>query len=162
RSIAVSLFWGEKRHFDVAAEIISRFLPVMEKAPLKERSLYNINVPNVPLAEIKGVRATEAGIRLYNDFFEKRIDPRGKVYYWLTGHAIDQNESEKSDVFAVLNNFVSITPVAFNMTDHQALEMISALSFLKESSISDEPGTKLSGNKSAGGASGARQGGLAG
>lgn len=126
-SIAVSLFWAEKRHFEVAAEFVARFLHLMPKVKLKERSLYNINVPSIPMSEVKGVSVTEAGIRLYNDYFEKRVDPRGKVYYWLTGHAIDQDEAETSDVYAVLNNRISVTPVTFNMTDRAAVERLSQM-----------------------------------
>lgn len=127
RSVAVSLFWGEKRRFDVAAEFVARFLPLVPSAQMKDRSLFNINVPSVSQSEIEGVNVTEAGIRLYNDYFEKRVDPRGKVYYWLTGHAIDQDEAETSDVYAVLHNRISVTPVTFNMTDREALESLSRL-----------------------------------
>lgn len=125
-SIAVSLFWGEKRRFDVAAEFIARLTDSIPEMKMRERSLLNINVPNVPFEEIAGVTVTEAGIRLYNDRFEKREDPRGKTYYWLTGHAIDTHEAETSDVYAVLQKRISITPVVFNMTDHQAVTRLSA------------------------------------
>jgi 5'-nucleotidase len=127
-SIAVSLFWGENRRFDVAAEFISRLVHTVPDMKMRERSLLNINVPNLPFEEIEGVSVTEAGIRLYDDRFEKREDPRGKSYYWLTGHAVDTHEADTSDVHAVLNKRISITPVVFNMTDHQAITRLSALS----------------------------------
>ncbi len=127
-SIAVSLFWGENRRFDVAAEFIARFLGSVSDLQMRERSLLNINVPNLPFEEIEGVSVTEAGVRLYDDRFEKREDPRGKTYYWLTGHAVDTHEAQTSDVYAVLHKRISITPVAFNMTDHQAVTRMGALS----------------------------------
>lgn len=126
-SIAVSLFWGENRRFDVAAEFIARLLPSVHSMNLRKRSLLNINVPNVSSEEIQGVSVTEAGIRLYNDSFEKRADPRGQTYYWLTGHAVDTHEAETSDVHAVLNKRISITPVVFNMTDHDAVARLGSL-----------------------------------
>ncbi|HNB20798.1 MAG TPA: 5'/3'-nucleotidase SurE [Candidatus Melainabacteria bacterium] len=126
-SIAVSLFWGENRRFDVAAEFIAKLVHTVPDMKMRERSLLNINVPNVPYEEIAGVAITEAGIRLYDDRFERREDPRGKTYYWLTGHAVDTHEAETSDVHAVLHKKISITPVAFNMTDHQAVTRLSAL-----------------------------------
>lgn len=126
-SIAVSLFWGETRRFDVAAEFIARLIGSVPDMKMRERSLLNINVPNVPFDEIAGVSVTEAGIRLYDDRFERREDPRGKTYYWLTGHAVDKDEAKTSDVYAVLNKKISITPVVFNMTDHQAVTRLSAL-----------------------------------
>lgn len=127
-SIAVSLFWGEHRRFDVAAEFVARLLQTLPDMKMRERSLLNINVPNCPFDEIAGVTVTEAGIRLYDDRFEKREDPRGKSYYWLTGHAVDTHEAKTSDVYAVLNKRISITPVVFNMTDHEAVTRLSALS----------------------------------
>ncbi len=73
----------------MAAEFIARLVDSVPEMKMRERSLLNINVPNVPFDEIAGVSVTEAGIRLYDDKFEKREDPRGKTYYWLSGHAID-------------------------------------------------------------------------
>jgi len=131
-SIAVSLFWGENRRFDVAAEFIARLVTAVPDMKMRERSLLNINVPNIPFDEIAGVNITEAGVRLYDDRFEKREDPRGKTYYWLTGHAVDTHEAETSDVYAVLHKKISITPVVFNMTDHQAVTRLSALTQIND------------------------------
>jgi 5'-nucleotidase len=131
-SIAVSLFWGENRRFDVAAEFIARLITAVPDMKMRERSLLNINVPNIPFDEIAGVTITEAGIRLYDDRFEKREDPRGKTYYWLTGHAVDTHEAETSDVYAVLHKRISITPVVFNMTDHQAVTRLSTLTQIND------------------------------
>lgn len=126
-SIAVSLFWGETRRFEVAAEFIANMLDAVPKFEMRKRSLLNINVPSLPMEEIAGVSVTEAGVRLYDDRFEKREDPRGKTYYWLTGHAIDTHESEASDVYAIINKKISITPVIFNMTDRDALERLTGI-----------------------------------
>lgn len=126
-SIAVSLFWGEHRRFEVAAEFIANLLNGVPKFEMRKRSLLNINIPSLPMDEIAGVSVTEAGVRLYDDRFEKRADPRGKTYYWLTGHAIDTHESETSDVHAIINKRISITPVIFNMTDHDALERLTGI-----------------------------------
>lgn len=127
-SVAVSLQWGEQRHFDVAAEVLARLVKVFPKAHLESRSLLNVNIPNVPLAEIAGVRLTEVGVRGYEDYFEKRTDPRGRIYYWLAGTAIEEGEAETTDAWAILNKFVSITPVAFNFTDHAALKKLEGVS----------------------------------
>lgn len=126
-SVAVSLQWGEKRHYDSAAEVLARLLTVFPKAHLAAKSLLNVNVPNVPFDEIKGVLITEVGIREYNDYFEKRVDPRGRAYYWLAGSAIEEGEAETSDAWAVMNNYVSLSPVAFNMTDKVALHKLQQL-----------------------------------
>jgi len=127
-SVACSLQWGEQRHFDTAAEVLARLVKIFPKAHLEPRSLLNVNVPNVPLADVQGVRLTQVGVRGYNDYFEKRTDPRGRVYYWLAGVAIEEGEAENSDAWAVLHNFVSVTPVAFTMTDQIALKKLESVS----------------------------------
>ncbi len=130
-SIAVSHMYGETRHFETAAEFIAKLVRVFPKAHLAKRSLLNVNVPCVPVDQVKGVLVTELGVRLYDDYFEKRTDPRGRVYYWLAGQAIEVDESENSDVWAVLNNYISITPISFNMTDHTAMRKLQAVDELK-------------------------------
>lgn len=132
-SIAVSIgAKGAEKHYDSAAEFISRFVNLYPAAHLGSKTLININVPNLPVSEIKGVRVTELGIRLYNDWFEKRNDPRGKSYYWLTGHAIEEGESETSDAYALLHDYISVTPVTFNMTDRNALASLQKVEGLTE------------------------------
>jgi 5'-nucleotidase len=126
-SIAASLYWGSPRHYEAAAEVLAGLLKVFPKALLAPRSLVNVNVPNVALSEIKGVKLTEVGTREYNDYFEKRLDPRGRAYYWLAGSAIDEGEAENSDAWAVKNGFVSVSPVAFNLTDKMALEKLRSM-----------------------------------
>jgi 5'-nucleotidase len=133
-SIAVSqMITSEmEMHYDTAAQFIQKLLDVFPKAHLSNRCLLNVNIPNVRWSELKGCSITELGVRLYDDRFEKRTDPRGRVYYWLTGQALDTDEAENSDAWAVLNNIASITPISFNMTDHKTMERLSHLQELKD------------------------------
>ncbi|HEY9712957.1 MAG TPA: 5'/3'-nucleotidase SurE [Chroococcales cyanobacterium] len=126
-SVAVSMEYGEKRHWEVAAEFINSLVSLFPKAHLAPRTLLNVNVPNLPSEDIQGVLITELGVRLYNDWFEKRTDPRGRVYYWLAGHAIDEGEAEHSDAWAVYNKNISITPISFNMTDRATKDRLLKL-----------------------------------
>jgi 5'-nucleotidase len=138
-SIAASLQWGDPRHYDTAAEIIARLVKVFPKAHVAPRTLINVNIPNVPLNELKGIKMTEVGAREYNDSFEKRVDPRGRIYYWLSGTAIEEGEAENSDAWAIQNQFVSISPVAFTMTDRTALEKLSHLTELHQLADDKKP-----------------------
>lgn len=131
-SIAVSLCFGDVRHFESAAEVIWRLLKIFPKSVFKPRSLLNVNVPNLPIEQIKGVRITEVGVRYYDDYFERRVDPRGRVYYWLAGEAISEGESENSDAQAVLQNYVSLSPVAFNMTEMDAYKKLQGMTELHQ------------------------------
>jgi 5'-nucleotidase len=132
-SIAVSQMVDDKmiNHYDTAAELVQRLLDVFPRAHLSNRSLLNINVPNLPFSELRGAAITELGVRLYDDHFEKRTDPRGRSYYWLTGHALESEEAENSDVWAVINHMASITPISFNMTDFKTMEKLTHLSDIK-------------------------------
>ncbi len=123
-SIAVSIGLGNEKHYEVAADFIAGLVKILPNAGLSRRTLLNVNVPNVAASEIKGVALTELSVRNYNDYYEKRVDPRGKVYYWLAGEAIEEGESETSDAHVVQQGKISITPIQFNMTDRPTLEKL--------------------------------------
>lgn len=124
-SIAVSLAGYGFKDFSVAAEFIARLLKVLPSIKLPGQTLLNVNVPAVPANEIKGVAVTELGVRLYNDHFDKRMDPRGRVYYWLSGHAVEESQEEGTDTWAILSQMISITPIAFNMTNRETLKTLT-------------------------------------
>lgn len=116
-SIAVSMGGSGNRNYQLAADFVTRFIKILPRARFAKRMLLNINVPNALHKELQGLRVTRLGVRAYNDHFEKRVDPRGKVYYWLAGEAIEGGEAEDTDAWAVFNNYISLTPIQFNMTD---------------------------------------------
>lgn len=125
-SIAVSVAGAGYRQYEVAADFVTRFVKVLKEAQfIVGKTLININVPNVPASEIKGVRVTKLGVRAYNDYFEKRVDPRGKTYYWLAGEAIEEGEEENTDAWCVSHNMISVTPISFNMTDFKMMDKLS-------------------------------------
>lgn len=82
----------------------------------------NVNVPDVPLAQIRGVRVTRLGKRIYRDALVEREDPSGKKYYWIGGEPPSGVVEEGTDVGAIAQNFVSITPVHMDMTSHALLD----------------------------------------
>lgn len=120
-SIAISLADHKPQDFTCAVTFISKLLQNIKEIKFPERTLLNVNIPALPLSEIAGVEITKLGIRPYNDYFEKRVDPRGKTYYWLAGEAIEENELPGTDVYAVRNNQISITPVTIHMTNEKML-----------------------------------------
>lgn len=131
-SIAISCAGsGHTRHYDPAADFVAKFVRIIKKAEfLVGKTLININVPNVPADQIKGTQVTKLGVRAYNDYFEKRVDPRGKTYYWLAGEAIEEGEEENTDAWCISHKMISITPVTFNMTDFGIMEKLNQWSEL--------------------------------
>lgn len=124
-SLAVSLVNGYDKNADFrhGAEFIANFIPEAVKVGLPPKSILNINIPAVGLSHMAGTKMTSLGIRMYTDTFEKRVDPRNQVYYWLAGEIIDDSdESPESDVVALRNNLISISPVSMDMTNWRFLE----------------------------------------
>ena len=124
-SIALSLTSFSCQEFQPAADFAKTLIRHLEQQPLAESMLLNINIPPVPTTEIAGVKVTRQGIRRYFDTFQKRVDPRGKTYYWLSGEVVqDLDQPEhlhlppeiETDVQANKRNYITIVPLQFNMT----------------------------------------------
>lgn len=81
----------------------------------------NVNIPDVPLDIIKGVRVCRQAKALWQEEFDERKDPYGRKYYWLTGKFVDLDGGEDTDVFALENNYVSVVPTQFDLTAHSAI-----------------------------------------
>ena len=84
-----------------------------------------MNVPRLSLDEIHGIRITRQGLRVYNDRLDYRIDPRGNAYYWIGGDAPTGIAEDGTDVGALEDGFVSITPLQLDLTAYPALHLIS-------------------------------------
>lgn len=125
-SIAVSLVNGGEKSadFNHGAEFIAKFLPKAMNIGIPAKSILNINIPAVSLHEFAGVKIAELGTRMYTDSYERRLDPRGRVYYWLAGEVIETSEAPESDVEAIRNNLVSVSPIHYNLTNHNALTLM--------------------------------------
>ncbi|MBY0360071.1 MAG: 5'/3'-nucleotidase SurE [Candidatus Obscuribacterales bacterium] len=131
-SIAVSVAGHGHRHYEVAAEFVSQMIKDMPPRQPGKKLFLNVNVPNVPMNKIAGVRLSSLGIHAYSEHFEKRVDPRGKVYYWLAGEATEENEEEGTDCWCIHNNLISVTPISFHMTDSLLLKELSGWSGIEK------------------------------
>ncbi len=128
-SIAFSLTSHTIREFQPAADFASILIAELAKNPLPDLMLLNVNVPAVKWEEIKGAVVTRQGVRRYIDVFDKRTDPRGKTYYWLTGEVQEDIEPPIGlnlpqnipiDVHVIRDNYISITPLQYNLTYSKA------------------------------------------
>lgn len=102
--------------FKVSAEFVADLLNKIDIKRIPPKTILNINVPGLEKEDIGGVAVTELGSRMFTDAYEKRIDPRGKVYYWMAGELVNEPEDAATDIAAVRNNKISITPVTYEMT----------------------------------------------
>lgn len=111
--------------YEYAAEFAAFMAEQLMEHKLPENMLLNINVPGIPWEEIAGVEVTRQGKRHYAGRIEKRTDPMGRAYYWLGGDAPQDELEEGTDVKAIADNKVSVTPVHLDLTGYSALESVS-------------------------------------
>lgn len=119
-SVAISLASFSDLGYEKAAEFaleLAQQLSVPEHR-LPAKVLLNVNYPAIEQDDVAGVRITRLGERRYTDSFEKRMDPRGKTYYWLAGEVIEAVEAPDTDVTAIRDNCISVTPIHYDMTFH--------------------------------------------
>ncbi len=121
-AIAVSLASWQGSHFNTAAEMTRRIVVGLLERPMPDHTILNVNVPDVPLSEIKGTVATRLGHRHKAEPTEKAINPRGVEVYWIGAAGAEQDAGPGTDFDAVRNNKVSITPIHVDLTRHDALQ----------------------------------------
>lgn len=117
-SIAVSLasMNCEPELFKNVAVFMSKFVHKVKEFPFPKKSILNINVPGLMPEDVAGIAITKLGGKMFTDEYDKRVDPRGKVYYWMAGELIKHCENDDSDINALRWNKISITPITFEMT----------------------------------------------
>jgi len=124
-SIAISLASRKNFFFDTASFYALLLAKYVINNPLPEGTLLNINVPNLPKDEIKGIKITKQGKRVYGEPVVEKIDPRGRKYYWIGGDELRFLDIEDSDLVAVSQGYVSVTPIKLDLTDYRFLEFLS-------------------------------------
>ncbi|MBW4359288.1 5'/3'-nucleotidase SurE [Flavobacterium taihuense] len=92
---------------------------------LPEGVILNVNFPKLKEKEIKGIKICRQANALWMEKFDKRKTPQGKDYYWLTGEFVNQDKGEDTDEWALLNGFISIVPVQFDLTAHHAIQNLT-------------------------------------
>ncbi|MDR7556214.1 MAG: 5'/3'-nucleotidase SurE [Armatimonadota bacterium] len=120
-SIAVSVASFVDVRFDVAAAFVEQLARAVATHRLPADAVINVNVPNLPRERIRGVALTRQSTRRYLARLERRTDPRGRHYYWLTGEREPVGDREGTDGWAVARGYISVTPIHLNMTDERLL-----------------------------------------
>lgn len=127
-AIAVSLVIqpGSGQHFATAARIAAELFMRIQRSPLHQATILNVNVPDLPYEALKGYRATRLGFRHRSEPIVRSEDPRGRPVYWVGAAGIGQDAGEGTDFDAVANGYVSVTPLQIDLTRHTMLEDIGA------------------------------------
>ena len=124
-SIAVSLEWDEHADYDRAAEIAADVIAGLLARTPRAGSLYNINIPTRALQGVPQLRVVPMSIDRYGEAFERRVDPRGRSYYWATNDPPPPPSPHESDVTALAAGKVTLTPLAFDLTHRGSLDALA-------------------------------------
>lgn len=125
RSIGMSMCVfvdGAPFHYETGSNWLRENWKMLMGLPLGDLAFLNINVPAVAKEEILGHKFVPMGRRVYQDRVERREDPWGRTYYWQGGVVVMRPEEADTDVWAVTNGYVSVTPVSLDWTDHRLVE----------------------------------------
>ncbi len=120
--LALSLTAFDVKEFDYTCRLAVDLVRKIEKNGLPEGTLLNVNVPPVPADQIRGIAITRQGKGRYEEFFDKRVDPTRRTYYWLAGKRMILDSDEDVDDVVIMRNKVSITPVRYDLTDMKMLD----------------------------------------
>jgi len=124
KAIAISLGTFVNPEYSAAARFARILAGKVLSRSLPPTCLLNVNIPAVKEDEINGVKITRQGTDKFREVLEKRKDLRGRDYYWLGGDFEYGGEGEDSDSAAVSRNFISITPLHYDMTDHAFVDQL--------------------------------------
>jgi 5'-nucleotidase len=104
--------------FSLPKEVAHKVTKMMLESDLPPGALFNVNIPIVSKKEFKGLRMSRQADAKWVEEFDERRDPHGKKYYWLTGEFKNRDTGEDTDVWALENNYASIVPVQFDLTNY--------------------------------------------
>ena len=126
RSAAISLDTRQNPDFRFAAQFSKAVIRFMEESGVRKGAALNVNVPAVPPEEITGVCFTRQGTSRFVERFEGRKDPRGNVYYWLSGETPIGDGNSDTDSTALKEKKITITPIHYDLTCNEELERLAS------------------------------------
>ena len=121
-AIAVSL--DGRQHYETAARVVCDLIPKLHGQLLSSREIININVPDIPYEQLKGIKVSHLGYRAAAAEVIKQQDPRGDHIYWIGPSGLPEYDSEGTDFHAVANGYVSITPIQTDMTAYNSINSL--------------------------------------
>jgi len=125
-SIGFSLLdYSMDADFEPSKKYIKMMVEECLKNGLPKGVVLNVNIPKLPESKIKGIKVCRQANAHWQETFDKRTNPLGRDYYWLTGEFINNDKGEDTDEWALANGYVSVVPVQFDLTAHHAINEIN-------------------------------------
>jgi len=127
-SIALSLEYTKPKPLDFsrAAQLARNVIEQILDHPVPEGSLFNVNIPSLDKGAVRGIRVVPQNVAVYTEKYDRRIDPRGRVYFWSGPDFTCPNPLPDTDVTALAEGYITVTPLQFNLTEHTSLESMRA------------------------------------
>jgi len=126
KAAAISLDTRQDPDFRFAARFSREVIRFIMENGLRERTALNVNIPALPVEQIAGVAITRQGMGRFKEKFEKRVDPRGNVYYWLSGETPVEEGIPDDDGKALKDRKITITPVSYDLTCREEIERLKS------------------------------------
>jgi 5'-nucleotidase len=128
RSVALSLDTLQNPDFRFAARFSREIIRFIMEHGLREGTALNVNIPAVAPEDINGISITRQGVCRFRERFDRRIDPRGQSYYWLSGETPVEEELPDADARALRDNRITITPIHYDLTCMEEMERLRTCS----------------------------------
>jgi len=128
-SVAISLNTKNNPDFGFPARFSRRMIQFVKENGLKEGTALNVNIPAIPEDQIEGISVTTQDLVRHRDRYEKRNDPRGNVYYWLATETPVEESIPNTDLMALRENRIAITPISFDLTDLKEVKRLASSIF---------------------------------
>ena len=123
-AIAVSMPGPEVAHYDDAAQFILRLVAEVARRGLPRGTFLNVNVPDIPMEAMSGVRISRHGTELFSEYVDKRVDPRNRAYYWQGCDTPIGHPDPFVDETALDRKYISITPIKCDATDYDTIPVL--------------------------------------
>ena len=126
-SIGFSLLdYSLEADFKPAKKFVKSITEQVLKNGLPKGVVLNVNIPKLSVSQIKGIKVCRQANAHWEEKFDKRTNPLGRDYFWLTGEFINEDKGEDTDEWALHNGFVSVVPVQFDLTAHHAIKDLNS------------------------------------
>ena len=126
-SAALSLDTVKDADFIFAAGFSRKIIDYIKDNEINKNTALNVNIPAVPEKEIKGIALARQSLTIHREKYEQRIDPRGNVYYWLTGEFSPDEKDSDTDTALLKQNMITITPITYDLTCPGDLERMKSI-----------------------------------
>ncbi len=122
KSIAFSVLnYHDDADLTLAAQVVNEIMEVIDQIDIPPYSLLNVNIPDIPVTEYKGLRFSRQSMAYWREEFVEEPGVNGEKAYWLKGEFFCEDKTEDTDIWALENNFASVVPVYLDLTHHYLL-----------------------------------------